>query len=99
MAIASRRLPDPGTVTVSTSNTITGGEHTHGVTSSNNPGAAASLLASDASGGLQLVQLGISVAPVAQQATIVDADGTLADVTAKFNTLLAALEAFGLLAT
>jgi hypothetical protein len=36
--------------------------------------------------------------PVAQQATIVDADGTLADVTTKFNTLLAELEALGLLA-
>lgn len=36
--------------------------------------------------------------PVAQQAHIVDADGTLADITTKFNTLLADLEGFGLLA-
>ena len=35
--------------------------------------------------------------PVVQQAHIVDADGTLADITAKFNTLLAQLEALGLL--
>lgn len=34
-----------------------------------------------------------------QQAHIVDADGTLADVTTKFNTLLARLENLGLLAT
>lgn len=34
-----------------------------------------------------------------QQATIVDADGTLADITTKFNTLLADLEGFGLLAS
>ena len=34
--------------------------------------------------------------PVVQQATIVDADGTLADMTTKFNTLLAQLEALGL---
>jgi hypothetical protein len=37
--------------------------------------------------------------PVVQQAHIADADGTLADVTSKFNTLLAALEALGLLAS
>jgi hypothetical protein len=36
--------------------------------------------------------------PQAQQAHIVDADGTLADVTTKFNTLLADLEGYGLLA-
>jgi len=35
----------------------------------------------------------------ARQAHIVDADGTLADVTAKLNTLLADLEGFGFLAT
>lgn len=36
--------------------------------------------------------------PVAQQAGIVDADGTLADITTKFNNLLAKLEAYRLLA-
>ncbi|MCH8847310.1 MAG: hypothetical protein IIC11_11365 [Proteobacteria bacterium] len=39
------------------------------------------------------------VALQAQQATIVDADGTLADITTKFNTLLADLEGFGFLAS
>ncbi len=33
--------------------------------------------------------------PVVQQNTIADADGTLADITTKFNTLLASLEAYG----
>lgn len=37
--------------------------------------------------------------PVVQQSHIVDADGTLADITTKFNTLLSQLEAYGLLAT
>jgi len=37
--------------------------------------------------------------PVAQQAHIADADGTLADITTKFNSLLDKLEAYGLLAT
>lgn len=35
--------------------------------------------------------------PVVQAAGIVDADGTLADITTKFNTLLATMEAYGLL--
>lgn len=39
------------------------------------------------------------VTPQAQQTTIVDADGTLADITTKFNTLLADLEGFGFLAS
>jgi hypothetical protein len=34
-----------------------------------------------------------------EQAHIVDADGTLADITTKFNTLLTELEAFGILAS
>lgn len=38
------------------------------------------------------------VAPVDQQAHIIDADGTLADITTKFNTLLSELETEGLLA-
>ena len=37
--------------------------------------------------------------PQAQQAHIIDADGSLADITTKFNTLLADLEGFGFLAT
>jgi len=39
-----------------------------------------------------------SATPVAQSAHIIDADGTLADITTKFNTLLANLEGYGLLA-
>lgn len=38
-------------------------DHTHAITSSANPGAAASILASSASGYLQLVRLGLGVAP------------------------------------
>lgn len=56
-------LDTPGTLTVSTSNSPFG-SHTHAVTSSSNPGAAASLLASNASGYLQLVRLGLGVAPL-----------------------------------
>ena len=37
--------------------------------------------------------------PVVQATTIVDADGTLADITTKFNSLLSKLETFGLLAS
>lgn len=39
-----------------------------------------------------------AVTPVAQQTNIVNADGTLADITTKFNSLLEKLEAYGLLA-
>lgn len=37
--------------------------------------------------------------PVVQQSHIADADGTLADITSQFNTLLSYLETYGLLAT
>lgn len=49
-------LTTPGTLTVSTSNNAAS-NHTHAITSSSNPGAAASLLASNASGFLTLVKL------------------------------------------
>lgn len=55
-------LTTPGTLTVSTSNS-SAGSHTHAVTSSSNPGAATSLLKSDASGYLQLTRIGLGVAP------------------------------------
>ena len=55
-----------GTLTVSTSNS-TADPHTHAITTSANPGAAASILASDASGHLQLVRAGLSIAPAAGQ--------------------------------
>ncbi len=44
-------------------------------------------------------QAWFNATPVVQQATIVDADGTLADITTKFNSLLAKLETYGLLAS
>ena len=48
-------------------------------------------------GALQIGFFG--VAAQAQQAHIIDADGQLADITTKFNTLLADLEGYGLLAS
>lgn len=55
-------LTTPGTLSVSSSN-VAAGNHTHGVTSSSSPGGAASILASAADGGLQLLRLGIGVGP------------------------------------
>ena len=52
-------LTTPGTLTVATVNNSTG-NHTHAITSSSNPGAAASILASTAGGGLTLVDLTVS---------------------------------------
>lgn len=49
-------LTAPGTLTVSSTNT-SAGNHTHAVTSNSDPGAAASLLATNASGHLSLVRL------------------------------------------
>ena len=58
---------------------------------------------SSGAGGIKLSpNAGFSVfggAVQTQQAHIVDADGTLADITTKFNTLLADLEGYGFLAT
>jgi hypothetical protein len=52
-------LTTPGTLTIASTNSAAG-NHTHAITSSSNPGAAASLLASDAAGALQLTGLTIS---------------------------------------
>ena len=49
-------LGTPSTLTVSSTNAVTGSNHTHAITSSSSPGAAASILASDASGILTLPQ-------------------------------------------
>lgn len=57
-------LKTPGTLTVSTTNDSAVDNHIHAITSSSNPGAAASILASDASGFLQLVRIGLAVAPL-----------------------------------
>lgn len=53
----------PDTLTVSTTNTASGADHAHAITTSSNPGAAASILATDASGKLQLEYAGINVTP------------------------------------
>jgi lipoprotein signal peptidase len=58
-------LGTPSTLTVATTNAVTTTSHTHAITSSSNPGAAASILASNASGYLQLTRLGVGAAPVA----------------------------------
>jgi hypothetical protein len=55
-------LNTPGTLSVNSSNDPSGG-HTHAITSSSNPGATTSILKSDTSGYLQLVRLGLGVAP------------------------------------
>lgn len=47
--------------------------------------------------GAQIGFLGAT--PISRQAHIADADGTLADITSKFNTLLGYLESFGFIAT
>lgn len=62
--------------------------------------AAGAVLADiDKSGALEIsAGFGLDVAPQAQQAHIVDADGQLGDITTKFNTLVADLEGFGFLA-
>lgn len=49
-------LTTPGTLTVATTNSATG-NHTHAIDSSDNPGAATSLLKTSTSGSLQLVTL------------------------------------------
>ena len=59
-------LTTPGTLTISTSNSSSG-NHTHAITSSSNPGAAASILATDSGGAVSLV--GLTVTPVSGQST------------------------------
>jgi len=66
-------LGTPSTLTVSTSNGLTATSHTHAITSSSDPGAAASILATNASGYLELVSLGIGTTPtVANTIPVVD---------------------------
>jgi len=54
-------IATPGTLTVATGNAAAA-PHTHAITSSSDPGAAASLLATDASGYLELVRLQLGAA-------------------------------------
>lgn len=56
-------LGTPSTLSVSTTNSTSGTTHAHAITSSSNPGAAASLLASNSSGYLQLTRLGLGMSP------------------------------------
>ena len=51
-------LTTPGSLTVATANSASG-SHTHAITSSSNPGAAAAILASTGSGGLTLKTLAV----------------------------------------
>ena len=54
----------------------------------------------DGAGGVTDFAIGFfGTTPQTQQAHIVDADGQLADITTKFNTLLADLEGYGILAS
>lgn len=53
-------LGTPSTLTVATTNSASGTTHSHAITSSSNPGAAASLLASDANGRLALTRLTVT---------------------------------------
>lgn len=54
------KLGSVSAVSAATSNTIASGDHTHAVTASANPGAAASLLKTDSDGALQIVGLAVS---------------------------------------
>jgi hypothetical protein len=56
-------LGTPSSLSVSTTNGVTAASHTHAITSSSNPGAAAAILATDASGYAQVLRLGAGVAP------------------------------------
>lgn len=56
-------LGTPSTLSVSSLTSVSGTTHSHAITSSANPGAAASILATNASGHLQLTRLGIGIAP------------------------------------
>ena len=62
-----------GTLTVATGNDATIVNHTHAITSSSNPGAAANILASAATGYLQLTGLGINSAPLAVGNVVIQA--------------------------
>lgn len=81
-------------------------DHSHAVTVSSNPGAAAAILASNADGGLELQQLGVSshyevdgLQVVGSQGAAV-ADATdAASVILRLNDLLARLRTHGLIAT
>jgi hypothetical protein len=61
----------PGTLSVSSADARAGSSHTHAITSSSNPGAAAAILASNASGYVQLTGLGIGTAATSDHGVII----------------------------
>lgn len=69
-----------GTLTVATANDATIANHTHAITSSSNPGAAASILASSAAGLLQLTGLGIGVAGTANNLVLLATTSSITGV-------------------
>lgn len=56
-------LGTPGALSAASANAVTATSHTHAVAASSNPGAATQLLKTDTSGFLQILALGIGVAP------------------------------------
>lgn len=60
---AGGTFPTPDTITVTTTNT-SNGTHVHAIDHSSNPGAAQKILSSTSAGYLQLVRLGLGVAPL-----------------------------------
>lgn len=56
-------LGTPSSLSVSSLSSVGGTTHSHAIASSSNPGAAASILATDPSGHLQVLRLGIATAP------------------------------------
>jgi len=63
-----------GTLSVLSANNVALANHLHAITTSSNPGANASILASDANGRLELEGLGIGASPTGQELRI---DGSL----------------------
>ncbi|GIV81733.1 MAG: hypothetical protein KatS3mg051_1087 [Anaerolineae bacterium] len=71
-------LGTPSTLTVSSTNAVTSGTHTHDIDSTSNPGAAAKILQSDSAGALQLVRLGLGQAPNASYSLVAAGDVDIA---------------------
>ena len=85
-------LTTPGTLTVATSNTATG-SHTHAITSSANPGTAASILATDSNGVTRLVKFEVGTQAASPPALTFwggNSIGTNPDIEASTNMLVVA---------
>lgn len=85
------RLGTPGTLAHNSTNLVSGSSHTHAITTSSNPGAAASILQSDASGYVTLVRF-IATGLVSTP-QVITASGNLALVPASGITDVADLRA------